>query len=249
MICKEIECDSPVHAKQKCSKHYWKEFRTINREKIKVYEDSRRERKVANCKAYYKKNRDEILKQRRIKHWRELGKDQDRRIKNSELTCKEEGCNNSVRCLGLCTKHYTKLRYFRRHEHYKAQLRKRSNSDVFKSKRRERYWRNHDNMLEQQQTYRRNNPEIYLKSKQKQMQRLADNFSISSQGMFSGLYEWSKVVKKRDDNSCQVCGNNENLDAHHIFHKKFYPKLCLNPNNGITLCQRCHFDVHRKHFN
>jgi len=55
---------------------------------------------------------------------------------------------------------------------------------------------------------------------------------------------WSGVVRKRDM-YCQYCGLVENTHANHIFYKNKYPKICLNINNGITLCNNCHKEFHR----
>lgn len=54
---------------------------------------------------------------------------------------------------------------------------------------------------------------------------------------------WSESVKERDKGICQICFNKGNI-AHHIFYKSKYPKLSLNLNNGITLCKKCHKEVH-----
>lgn len=56
-------------------------------------------------------------------------------------------------------------------------------------------------------------------------------------------YAWSKSVKERDNNTCQICGNGSDV-AHHLFHKSKYPKLSLNISNGISLCVECHKEAH-----
>lgn len=50
---------------------------------------------------------------------------------------------------------------------------------------------------------------------------------------------WSKVVRLRDGNHCQVCGKNSSLNAHHLIHKavRFFRH---DPENGICLCSGCH---------
>lgn len=52
---------------------------------------------------------------------------------------------------------------------------------------------------------------------------------------------WQKVsaqVKERDK-CCQMCGATTNLRAHHFSYCDFY-----NPEYLITLCDKCHSDVH-----
>ena len=56
------------------------------------------------------------------------------------------------------------------------------------------------------------------------------------------LKEWSKLVRQRDGNMCQICGSIKFLNAHHIFPKeaKMYKYLMFDLDNGITLCSNHH---------
>ena len=56
---------------------------------------------------------------------------------------------------------------------------------------------------------------------------------------------WKKQVLVRDNYTCQNCGIEENLVVHHI--KKFSEnkQLRFDVNNGITLCRKCHKEVHK----
>jgi hypothetical protein len=56
--------------------------------------------------------------------------------------------------------------------------------------------------------------------------------------------EWKKQVFERDDYTCQICCNNKNLRAHHIKSFTQYPELAHDINNGITLCEHCHKEIH-----
>ena len=51
--------------------------------------------------------------------------------------------------------------------------------------------------------------------------------------------EWRQLVFDRDDFTCQICGEKENLRANHI--KRFInnPELRTETSNGITICQNC----------
>lgn len=74
--------------------------------------------------------------------------------------------------------------------------------------------------------------------------------------------EWRRKVYKRDNYTCQICGNNKghNLNSHHIisfskiiqyfeiidFQAAIKCKLLWDINNGITLCEKCHDRIHSK---
>ena len=66
---------------------------------------------------------------------------------------------------------------------------------------------------------------------------------ISTEAFRWALQNWGSAIRRRDK-ICQNCGSVKKLNAHHIFYKIFYPALALNKNNGITLCEKCHDEVH-----
>lgn len=60
---------------------------------------------------------------------------------------------------------------------------------------------------------------------------------------FLNTEEWRQVaamVKDRDGHKCVICGSTENLNAHHIG----YDGDCLDENDIVTLCNRCHECLH-----
>ena len=73
--------------------------------------------------------------------------------------------------------------------------------------------------------------------------KYAITFNLTNKQYKSALQAWSRTVKKRDNNTCQIC-NNSSEHAHHILPKSKYPELSLNPNNGIALCVIHHREVH-----
>lgn len=58
--------------------------------------------------------------------------------------------------------------------------------------------------------------------------------------------EWRSEVYKRDDYTCQCCGDNKggNLIAHHLDGWDWNKIDRFNVDNGITLCEICHSDFH-----
>lgn len=57
--------------------------------------------------------------------------------------------------------------------------------------------------------------------------------------------EWSKQVRGRDG-KCMECGSIEQLQAHHIERFIFNEENRFKLENGITLCEYCHFQYHHK---
>ncbi len=68
---------------------------------------------------------------------------------------------------------------------------------------------------------------------------------ISTEAFRWAIQNWGVAIRHRDK-VCQVCGSKKKLNAHHIFYKIHYPALALNRNNGITLCEKCHDELHYK---
>lgn len=56
---------------------------------------------------------------------------------------------------------------------------------------------------------------------------------------------WKQNVLKRDKYVCQNCGSKNNLVAHHINPFAIYKEERFDVNNGVTLCQKCHREVHQ----
>ncbi len=51
---------------------------------------------------------------------------------------------------------------------------------------------------------------------------------------------WRNQVFKLDNNKCVWCGK-EAMIVHHILPQKIYPELSLDPENGLSSCQECHY--------
>ncbi len=63
--------------------------------------------------------------------------------------------------------------------------------------------------------------------------------------------EWRKtfsnLVFTRDDSKCRICGEKENLDAHHITDRHEMPNGGYVVENGITLCSKHHLQAEQYH--
>lgn len=72
--------------------------------------------------------------------------------------------------------------------------------------------------------------------------------SIENDHRDSSQYKiWRKNVYMRDNYQCVKCGSKIKLNAHHIKSWKDYPELRYDLNNGITLCEKCHIEHHKKY--
>jgi len=51
---------------------------------------------------------------------------------------------------------------------------------------------------------------------------------------------WRSKVFELDDNKCVYCEKKATI-AHHILPQKTHPELSLDPENGLSVCQKCHY--------
>lgn len=59
--------------------------------------------------------------------------------------------------------------------------------------------------------------------------------------------EWREAVFARDNWTCQDCGvRGGRLNAHHVFPFAQFPEHRLEIWNGVTLCNECHWNTHRR---
>lgn len=67
---------------------------------------------------------------------------------------------------------------------------------------------------------------------------------VSQQRNSYSYRKWRAAIIARDK-VCQFCGSSDNLQAHHKKGFSLYPELRLSMDNGITLCDKCHKNLHK----
>ena len=55
---------------------------------------------------------------------------------------------------------------------------------------------------------------------------------------------WRNATLETDNHKCTMCGDKDNLEAHHLDLFSKNKSARFDPENGVTLCQPCHKDVH-----
>ena len=125
-------------------------------------------------------------------------------------------CGNDVLCKGLCSKHYAN----------------------------ERYKVNFIKHIKSVRKWQKLNPEKEFKYSMNHFEKYGKYFNLSSMEYLYALQLWSKLVKKLDNFMCKNCDSTENLNAHHIMPKNDFPELSLDLSNGVTLCKKCHEEIH-----
>lgn len=145
--------------------------------------------------------------------------------------CLIQNCNDKYHSNGLCRLHYNK-------EYYRQNKEKCNNNG--------KKWReqNRKHHREHNRIYAKNHPEVNLKAKKKQLEKLGKSFDLNSTDYLFAIQNWAKTIKKLDNYMCKNCDSTSNLNAHHIQPKREFPKLSLDLDNGITLCEDCHGETH-----
>jgi hypothetical protein len=61
----------------------------------------------------------------------------------------------------------------------------------------------------------------------------------------SGYKKWKEAVLERDGYACVISGRKNELHAHHIVMKALDPSMAFNIDNGITLNEQIHIEIHK----
>jgi len=93
--------------------------------------------------------------------------------------------------------------------------------------------------------WEKKNPDKVLAKFQRYLSKIGKELDLSFGAYQFALRKWSSFIRDEEDNKCQIC-DKEAVAVHHIIHKVLYPKLSLNINNGICLCEIHHNEVHGK---
>lgn len=60
--------------------------------------------------------------------------------------------------------------------------------------------------------------------------------------------KWKKDVLFRDGYKCTRCGNDKNLEVHHVYPIRLFPEKAFDLDNGVTLCKKCHYEEEGRTF-
>jgi len=152
-------------------------------------------------------------------------------ILNHLSICTVKRCNNPYYCKGLCKSHSGKKRHIKNHDKINAYTKK--------------YYRsNKERCLNLSREWRRKNPEKRLASDKKYLLKYGKEFNMNSWKYQYAVKSWSKTIREMDNYMCKLCDSTIQLNAHHIYPKLLFPELSLDLSNGVTLCKKCHGEIH-----
>lgn len=57
---------------------------------------------------------------------------------------------------------------------------------------------------------------------------------------------WKQIILERHDYQCELCGGGWKITAHHYYFRSSAGHLVQELENGICLCAKCHFTLHRR---
>ena len=270
-ICTVKECINKYHAKGLCRKHYDRfnicgntdEANRIIRLLCSVEGCNRKHYSKSFCCNHYNKwkryDDPNITKHRKFcmiegcnikheglgycaKHYVRFRKYGDPLYKKPIFICVVNDCNKKSIVKEYCQKHYDKLRNHDDplYEKQNTILTRLCNVDNCNKKYYALgYCKNHYGVK-----WGKDNPEKMLVYNIKQIEKLRKPFNISIEEYRWALLYWSRSIKKLDNNMCKICDSTEKLHAHHLFPKALFPEMALDINNGITLCNKCHYRIH-----
>ena len=57
---------------------------------------------------------------------------------------------------------------------------------------------------------------------------------------------WKIRILEKADYICEICKGNWKITAHHFYFRSSAIHLLLELDNGVSLCAKCHFTLHRR---
>lgn len=140
----------------------------------------------------------------------------------------------------------SKLYYQKNIEKFKEYYQK--NIKKIKEKKRTYYQKNKEVIKAKRakygNTWAKNNPEKVLAIMKRHFEKYGKTFEMNGNEFIYALNSWSATIKNLDNHMCKNCDSKKNIQAHHLRPKNDFPKLCLGLDNGITLCKKCHEEIH-----
>ncbi len=124
----------------------------------------------------------------------------------------------------------------------KKKYREENREEILEKKKKYRE-ENKEKVREGKKRHRLAHPEMKLASDIRYLTKLGFPNNLTPFAYRHALTAWSKTVKKLGRGLCKICPNPATI-SHHIIHKAKYPGLSLNVNNGIPLCDTCHYECH-----
>jgi DNA-directed RNA polymerase subunit M/transcription elongation factor TFIIS len=73
-----------------------------------------------------------------------------------------------------------------------------------------------------------------------------ERLTSNDRSLIPGYYQWQHDILERDNFTCQYpnCNSHKNLRTHHLNSYAKFPKLRVDLQNGITLCENHHKKFH-----
>ncbi len=171
-------------------------------------------------------------------------------------TCLVIGCNNKYNSKGYCRLHYIRLRNHNNTDKpvktYKNRLcdidgcdKKHKANGLCENHYASKWNRDNPEIVKRNnKIWTSKNPEKILSYNIKSLSRIGKTLNMNSMEYQYAQQSWSIMIRKLDNKTCKNCNSKEKLHAHHIMPKSLFPKLALDVNNGITLCETCHRNIH-----
>lgn len=160
--------------------------------------------------------------------------------------CTIKECYKKIKSKGYCTRHYQRFRNCGKatNENLNEPSPKYCKNENCNNKHYSIGLCQYHYMKIQNKMFEERNPEYRLIATKKRLKKYGRSFNMNLYEYSYALNYWSKTIKKRDNYTCKNCDSKKKLNAHHIKPKKYFPELALELDNGVTLCKKCHGELH-----